>query len=167
MGISVSGRESSCGRVSLLQICLAVQVGMDARSLAARLPSRGPAGSEGGRKGQTDQGAKNAQQRRLRAFRQALVRAVEPSHQAFLLELRQQHSQQHVQQQPLISQQQLQQHMQQQPLVEQQHQHVQQQPLVEQQQPQQQQQTLPSTSEYKRWSGMSVLQPWNALVLNA
>ena len=81
-----------------------VQVGMDARSLAARLPSRrhdGAAGQSGGRKGQTDQGAKNAQQRRARAFRQSLVRAVVPCHQAFLDSLRQQpqQEQQHPQQQ--------------------------------------------------------------------
>ncbi len=91
---------------------------MDARSLAARLPSRGPAGSQG-RKGQTDQGAKNAQQRRLRAFRQALIRAVEPSHQAFLQELQQQQAlqqrpqQQQQQQQPEQSLQQQQQQQQQ------------------------------------------------------
>ena len=54
------------------------QVGMDARSLAEQ---------GGGRKGQTDRGAKNAQQRRLRAFRQALVRAVVPSHTAFLRQM--------------------------------------------------------------------------------
>ncbi|KAL0027014.1 hypothetical protein WJX79_008750 [Trebouxia sp. C0005] len=95
------------------------EVGMDARSLAARLPSRGPVGS-GGRKGQTDKGAKNAQQRRLRAFRQALVRAVEPSHQAFLREL--QH-QQCLQQQPQQqSEQSLQQQQQQPQRQQQQHQ---------------------------------------------
>ena len=74
-----------------------VQVGMDARSLAARLPSRrcdGAAGQSEGRKGQTDRGAKNAQQRRVRAFRQSLVRAVVPSHQAFLDSLKQQQQQQ-------------------------------------------------------------------------
>lgn len=77
---------------------------MDARSLAARLPSRrrdGAAGQSEPRKGQTDRGAKNAQQRRLRAFRQSLVRAVVPSHQAFLDTLRrpQQQQQQQLQQQ--------------------------------------------------------------------
>ena len=79
-----------------------VQVGMDARSLAARLPSRrhdGAAGQSEARKGQTDRGAKNAQQRRLRAFRQSLVRAVVPSHQAFLNKLRQDQQQQQQQQQ--------------------------------------------------------------------
>ena len=71
---------------------------MDARSLAARLPSRrhdGAAGQSEPRKGQTDRGAKNAQQRRMRAFRQSLVRAVVPSHQAFLHGLHQQQQQQH------------------------------------------------------------------------
>ncbi len=96
---------------------------MDARSLAARLPSRDPAGSQG-RKGQTDKGAKNAQQRRLRAFRQALIRAVEPSHQAFLRELQQQQTlqQQPQQQQPeqSLQQQQPQQQQQQQQLQQQQ-----------------------------------------------
>lgn len=111
---------------------------MDARSLAARLPSRGPAGSQG-RKGQTDQGAKNAQQRRLRAFRQALIRAVEPSHQAFLRELQQQ--------QPLQQQQQ-----QQQPQQSSQQQLKQQQPQEQQPCPQQLQQQIKhgsSLGEYK------------------
>ncbi|KAL3163301.1 hypothetical protein ABBQ32_009693 [Trebouxia sp. C0010 RCD-2024] len=80
------------------------EVGMDARSLAARLPSRrhdGAAGQSQPRKGQTDRGAKNAQQRRLRAFRQSLVRAVVPSHQAFLHTLcRQQPQQQQIEAQP-------------------------------------------------------------------
>lgn len=78
-----------------------MQVGLDARSLAARLPSRrhdGAAGQSEGRKGQTDRGAKNAQQRRVRAFRQSLVRAVVPSHQAFLDGLRQQQQAQQQQQ---------------------------------------------------------------------
>lgn len=83
----------------------APQVGMDARSLAARLPSRrgdGAAGQSQPRKGQTDRGAKNAQQRRLRAFRQSLVRAVVPSHQAFLDTLcrQQQPQQQQMEAQP-------------------------------------------------------------------
>ena len=97
--------------IKIIILALNVQVGMDARSLAARLPSRGPADSQG-RKGQTDKGAKNAQQRRLRAFRQALIRAVEPSHQAFLRELQQQ---QPSQQQPEQSFQQQQQPQQQPP----------------------------------------------------
>ena len=97
---------------------------MDARSLAARLPSRrhdGAAGQSGpGRKGQTDRGAKNAQQRRARAFRQSLVRAVVPSHQAFLDGLRQQQQpQQGQQEQPQPQQQQQQQQQQQSQAVQQ------------------------------------------------
>ena len=77
-----------CAACMQALIIISLQVGMDARSLAARLPSRrGGTDQMGGRKGQTDRGAKNAQQRRLRAFRQALVRAVVPSHTAFLRQL--------------------------------------------------------------------------------
>lgn len=70
---------------------------MNARSLSARLPTRKDAEGKPlkGRAGQTDRGAQNAQQRRQKAFRQSLVKAVMPAHQAFLdlLKQQQQHHQ--------------------------------------------------------------------------
>lgn len=69
-----------------------MQAGMNARSLSARLPTRKDAEGKPlkGRPGQTDRGAQNAQHRRQKEFRQSLVKAVIPAHQAFMLMLQQQ-----------------------------------------------------------------------------
>lgn len=81
---------------------------MNARSFSARLPTRKDAEGKPlkGRPGQTDRGAQNAQHRRQKAFRQSLVKAVIPAHQAFMLMLQQQQQQQQLQEQQRQQQQQ-------------------------------------------------------------